>query len=158
MGGGGAGGPSGRNNGAVGKNVVFGGETYTSNGNMTGSASLKQNFGGAGGAGADGSNGSTYGSGGSGGGGGGGGGAAGNASVNTSVSSTFSREVTGSVSATATVSPPRAGAGGAGGSGGSGAAGCILLYYGVKEKIASGPIKTSNGKIFLDKFNRLMVV
>lgn len=158
MGGGGAGGPSGRNNGAVGKNAVFGGETYTSNGNMTGSASLKQNFGGAGGAGADGSNGSTYGSGGSGGGGGGGGGAAGNASVNTSVSSTFSREVTGRVSATATVSPPRAGAGGAGGSGGSGAAGCILLYYGVKEKIASGPIKTSNGKIFLDKFNRLMVV
>lgn len=158
MGGGGAGGPSGRNNGAVGKNAVFGGETYTSNGYMTGSASLKQNFGGAGGAGADGSNGSTYGSGGSGGGGGGGGGAAGNASVNTSVSSTFSREVTGSVSATATVSPPRAGAGGAGGSGGSGAAGCILLYYGVKEKIASGPIKTSNGKIFLDKFNRLMVV
>ena len=125
---------------------------------MSGSATLKQNRGGAGGDGANGESGATYGCGGAGGGGGGGGGAAGNASVSTSVTSTFSREVSGSVSATATVDPPRAGAGGSGGSGGSGAPGCIILYYGVQREVDSGPLVTADNKVFLDKLGRLIVV
>lgn len=48
--------------------------------------------------------------------------------------------------------------GGSGGSGGAGAPGCIILYYGVQKETVSGPMKTSNGKIFLDKLGRLMVV
>ena len=158
MGGGGAGGASGKTNGSVGRNAAFGGESYDSNGDMSGSATLKQNRGGAGGDGANGESGATYGCGGAGGGGGGGGGAAGNASVSTSVTSTFSLEVSGSVSATATVAPPRAGAGGSGGSGGSGAPGCIILYYGVQREVDSGPLVTADNKVFLDKLGRLIVV
>lgn len=158
MGGGGAGGASGKTNGSVGRNAAFGGESHVSSGYMSGSATLKQNRGGAGGNGANGESGATYGCGGAGGGGGGGGGAAGNASVSTSVTSTFSREVSGSVSATATVDPPRAGAGGSGGSGGSGAPGCIILYYGVQREVDSGPLVTADNKVFLDKLGRLIVV
>ena len=158
MGGGGAGGASGKTNGSVGRNAAFGGESYASNGDMSGSATLKQNRGGAGGDGANGESGATYGCGGAGGGGGGGGGAAGNASVSTSVTSTFSIEVSGSVSATATVAPPRAGAGGSGGSGGSGASGCIILYYGAQREVDSGPLVTADNTVFLDKLGRLIVV
>lgn len=64
----------------------------------------------------------------------------------------------GMVSAKATVYPPRSGAGGTGGQGGKGADGCIILYYGAQKETVSGPMKTSNGKIFLDKLGRLMVV
>lgn len=157
-GGGGAGGKSGNNAGSPGGNYVFNSYSYTTNGALSYEATLRQVLGGPGGNGADGGPGKTYGSGGDGGGGGGGGGAAGNGSVSTSVSVSIKTNTTGSVVAKAIVYPPRSGAGGAGGTGGKGADGCILLYYGAVEKIASGPRKDKNGRFLLDKFNRLTIV
>ena len=157
-GGGGAGGQSGNNTGSPGGKYVFNSYSYASNPSASGEATLRQILGGAGGDGAAGSPGQTYGSGGNGGGGGGGGGAVGNGSVSTSVSVKIKVTYTGMVSATATVYPPRSGAGGTGGKGGKGADGCIILYYGAQREVDSGPLVTVDNKIFRDKFNRLMVV
>lgn len=155
-GGGGAGGSAGNTSGDSGKNgsgssfsfLVF---TYVE-------AEYGQIIGGSGGDGANGAPGETYGSAGSGGGGGGGGGAAGNVSVSVNGSVEMLRDVTGSFTVEARAAPPIGGSGGQGGAGGAGAAGCIILYYGVQKEAVSGPMKTSNGKIFLDKLGRLMVV
>lgn len=157
-GGGGAGGQSGNNTGSPGGKYVFNSYSYTSNPSASGEAALRQILGGAGGNGAAGSPGQTYGSGGNGGGGGGGGGAVGNGSVSTSVSVEIKVTHMGTVSAKATVYPPRSGAGGTGGQGGKGADGCIILYYGAQREVDSGPLVTVDNKIFRDKLNRLMVV
>lgn len=114
--------------------------------------------GGNGGDGASGSSGTTYGSAGSGGGGGGGGGAAGNVTVSVNGTIEMLGNVSGGFSVRARAYPPTGGTGGTGGAGGAGADGCIILYYGVQKETVSGPMKTSNGKIFLDKLGRLMVV
>ena len=117
--------------------------------------------GGKGGNGAKGKDGSTYGSAGSGGGGGGGGGAVGSVTsrAGTSVHVLVDTGRYGGASvARARAYPPIGGSGGQGGAGGAGADGCIILYYGVQKETVSGPLKTSNDKILLDKLGRLMVV
>ena len=121
--------------------------------------------GGNGGDGANGAPGETYGSAGSGGGGGGGGGAAGTCTMNAQAKITLQQHdddryapVGASCRASTDITNGRGGTGGAGGAGGAGADGCIILYYGVQKETVSGPMKTSNGKIFLDKLGRLMVV
>ena len=156
-GGGGAGGSSGNNRGSPGGSSVTGRFSYVA-GSGYGEATFYQMSGGSGGSGATGASGTTYGSAGSGGGGGGGGGSAGNVTVNVQVTVQLSGEVIGDASAKATAYPPIGGSGGTGGAGGSGAGGCIILYYGVQKEAVSGPMKTSNGKIFLDKLGRLTVV
>lgn len=50
-----------------------------------------------------------------------------------------------------------AGSGGNGGPGGTGAPGCVILYYGVVEKVPSGSPLDKNKKLILDKFGRTLV-
>lgn len=156
-GGGGAGGNAGSTNGETGKNAVQASYYVLAN-TIYGEATYRQQKGGNGGAGAAGDDGKTYGSSGSGGGGGGGGGAVGNVTVSVTTECEVRQNITGASSSEARAYPPSGGAGGTGGAGGAGADGCIILYYGVQKEIVSGPLKTSNGKIFLDKLGRLMVV
>lgn len=51
-----------------------------------------------------------------------------------------------------------AGTGGNGGQGGNGAPGCVILYYGVPQKVKAGSPTDKNYRFFLDKFGRLLVV
>ena len=156
-GGGGAGGQSGNNSGQAGRNASRSYFSFTVAATDI-EGEYNQIHGGNGGDGANGAAGNTYGSAGSGGGGGGGGGATGNVTVRASGTIEMESDVSGGFSATARAYPPVGGTGGAGGAGGAGADGCIILYYGVQKETVSGPMKTSNGKIFLDKLGRLMVV
>lgn len=158
-GGGGAGGQSSGTSGESGGNANGSYFTFAVPGagaNVEGE--YHQIRGGNGGDGASGSSGTTYGSAGSGGGGGGGGGAAGNVTVSVNGTIEMLGNVSGGFSVRARAYPPSGGAGGTGGAGGAGADGCIILYYGVQKETVSGPMKTSNGKILLDKLGRLMVV
>lgn len=158
-GGGGAGGQSSGTSGESGGNANGSYFTFAVPGagaNVEGE--YHQIRGGNGGDGASGSSGTTYGSAGSGGGGGGGGGAAGNVTVSVNGTIEMLGNVSGGFSARARAYPPSGGTGGAGGAGGAGTDGCIILYYGVQKETVSGPLKTSNGKIFLDKLGRLIVV
>ena len=158
-GGGGAGGQSSGTSGESGGNANGSYFTFAVPGagaNVDGE--YHQIRGGNGGDGASGSSGTTYGSAGSGGGGGGGGGAAGNVTVSVNGTIEMLGNVSGGFSVRARAYPPSGGTGGAGGAGGAGTDGCIILYYGVQKKTVSGPMKTSNGKILLDKLGRLMVV
>ena len=36
--------------------------------------------------------------------------------------------------------------------------GFIILYYGVPQKIVSGPVKDKNGRVVLDKLGRRLIV
>lgn len=159
-GGGGAGGNAEAATGTSGGNAFQRGYSFTVT-DKNSEFEFKQMTGGKGGNGAKGKDGSTYGSAGSGGGGGGGGGAVGSVTsrAGTSVHVLVDTGRYGGASvARARAYPPVGGTGGAGGAGGAGADGCIILYYGVQKETVSGPLKTSNGKIFLDKLGRLMVV
>lgn len=48
--------------------------------------------------------------------------------------------------------------GGAGGNGGDGAPGCVIIYYGIPQKIESGRFLDKNGRNFLDKLARRVIV
>lgn len=118
---------------------------------------------GDGGTGANGENAQSYGSAGNGGGGGGGAGATGGASATASQTTTIlgrtyvnsSRNIL--CGAFVRVNGARA-SGGQGGIGGRGMDGCIILYYGVPQKIVSGPVKDKNGRVVLDKLGRRLIV
>lgn len=172
-GGGGAGGDSGDVLGSNGRNAsgatFYPSIGFTGPGSGYGTAESRATLyppkGGNGGNGATGLAGETYGSAGSGGGGGGGGGAAGTASLSASMTTTVVQHnqqgytlQSGHASADIEIETGRYGSGGTGGAGGSGAPGCIILYYGVQETVPSGPFVDKNGKTFLDKFGRLIVV
>lgn len=86
------------------------------------------------------------GSGGTGGNGGGGGGGGGGTSVFANYG--YSVSATGGA----------AGVGGDGGPGGNGAPGCVILYYGVPQKMKAGSPVDRKNRFFLDKFGRLLVV
>lgn len=123
-----------------------GGGAYSSSGSSGGTAGGKK--GGSGGTGASGTKPSSAthpGNGGTGGNGGGGGGGGGG----TYCAAGYS----GSIS----TSGGSAGSGGSGGPGGNGAPGCVILYYGVPEKIKSGSPVDENQIFWLDKFGRLLV-
>lgn len=136
---------------AAGRYGAYGSFSYNgriSDGILTGASSFEIKSGGDGADGGNGKGGAAYGDGGGGGNGGGGAGGFGSCSVSA---------INGTVQTQGTF----LGAwitGGTGGAGGAGADGCIILYYGVQKETVSGPMKTSNGKIFLDKLGRLMVV
>ena len=146
--------------------VFYKGASSTYNGaNAEGEA--YQHGGGSGGKGKDGDNASSYGSGGSGGSGGGGAGVCG--SVRFSVTNKLkwsnraggtSKTETLNVRCTAYIYVKKASVvtGGAGGNGGSSMDGCIILYYGVPQKIVSGPVKDKNGRVVLDKLGRRLIV
>ena len=53
---------------------------------------------------------------------------------------------------------PTAGKGGTGSRGSDGAPGCIILYYSVPKKIASGPVVDRTGRMVLDRLGRRIVV
>ena len=116
--------------------------------------------GGYGGDGGNGENGKNYGCGGAGGGGGGGGGASG--SVSTSVTlqiRSSSSNSSGSVQVWVQAEASgRAYKGGAGGTAGEGVEGCVIIYYGIREVKAAGPLVDAQNKLFLDKLGRRLVV
>lgn len=120
-----------------------GGAAYNAAGN-SGSAST----GGTGAAGTKPAAATVPGSGGSGGNGGGGGGGGGGSWA------LVSHGQTGSLSSPGGA----AGQGGDGGPGGSGAPGCVILYYGVPQKMKAGSPVDKNQKFYLDRFGRLLVV
>lgn len=117
--------------------------------------------GGRGGNGGNGKNGSNYGCGGDGGGGGGGAGASGTISTSltaeASNSSISEGSYTLSLGANA-YSITNMQYSGTGGENGVGVAGCIIVYYGIPEMIAHGPLVDSNNKYLLDKYGRRLVV
>lgn len=168
-GGGGAGGSSGSTPGGNGAN----GTSYRLGSYFHGTLSPPEAYssasgtaprGGNGGDGANGKNGDTYGSAGSGGGGGGGGGGAGTCTLTAQMRISWEtyRTQSGARSASGAayteISDGWGGSGGTGGTGGAGKEGCIILYFGIQTEVSSGPIKTSNGKVFRDRLNRLIVV
>ena len=156
-GGGGAGGGTNSNPGQNGEN----GEYNHSGGIISGSGvTINPLEPGGGGAGANGEDGKTYGSAGSGGHGGGGAGGSGNMSASASSSGSVKKTADGSITLRYYSNCHYSGfwiRGGGGGSGGKGMPGCIIIYYGVKKTVETGPI-VADGKLFLDKFGRRMVV
>lgn len=126
-----------------------------------------QHGGGSGGKGKDGENASSYGSGGSGGSGGGGAGVCGSVRLSVTNKRKWSNRAGGdsktedlTVRCDADIFVKKASVvtGGAGGNGGSSMDGCIILYYGVPQKIVSGPVKDKNGRVVLDKLGRRLIV
>lgn len=146
--------------------VFYTGASSTYNGaNAEGEA--YQHGGGSGGKGKDGDNASSYGSGGSGGSGGGGAGVCGSVRFSVTNKLKWSNRAGGTsktetlhVRCTAYIYVKKASVvtGGAGGNGGSSMDGCIILYYGVPQKIVSGPVKDKNGRVVLDKLGRRLIV
>lgn len=123
-----------------------GGAAYNAPGGSGGTAGGRT--GGRGGTGASGTKPPTArspGAGGTGGNGGGGGGGGGGTIAAAAQSSSI------------TTTGGSAGTGGSGSQGGNGAPGCVILYYGVPEKIKSGSPVDKNQKFWLDKFGRLLV-
>lgn len=121
--------------------------------------------GGSGGNGADGQDGLTYGSGGDGGSGGGGAGVCGALKVTTHTKTKWERRSGSTATSYGLSAVARATAyaasnirGGSGGEKGNGVQGCIILYYGVPQKIVSGPVKDKNGRVVLDKLGRRLIV
>ena len=121
--------------------------------------------GGSGGNGADGQDGLTYGSGGDGGSGGGGAGVCGALKVTTHTKTQWERRSGSTATSYGLSAVARATAyaasnirGGSGGKKGNGVQGCIILYYGVPQKIVSGPVKDKNGRVVLDKLGRRLIV
>lgn len=121
--------------------------------------------GGSGGNGADGQDGLTYGSGGDGGSGGGGAGVCGALKVTTHTKTKWKRRSGSTATSYGLSAVARATAyaasnirGGSGGKKGNGVQGCIILYYGVPQKIVSGPVKDKNGRVVLDKLGRRLIV
>lgn len=163
-GGGGAGGSSGEVIGGSGEDATMPESvSLTCTEGCYATARIWPMIGGVGGNGAAGEDAKTFGSSGSGGGGGGGSGASGTSSVSTTIKSqlytvTSSGSLSVSQSITNYAYGARAVAGGVGGKGGCGAAGCIILYYGVRKKLPSGPLVTADGKCFLDKYGRRIIV
>lgn len=162
-GGGGAGGGTSENPGGNGSDAAFGGN---SSGISFGTRSATTYYfwvkPGSGGDGADGLDATSYGSAGDGGHGGGGAGSIGNISVSASVSYSVNVSYVSNDSLTFEASCSFGGtlygAGGNGGFGGKGKEGCIILYFGVRSTIQTGPIVTSQNKYFLDKYGRKVVV
>lgn len=132
----------------------------------TGSATVYGITGGNGGAGKNGAPAQTYGSGGDGGCGGGGTGANSASSLSVTVRGYWYKRSSGSTVETLTLnvfaSAAATGGGtpvaGTGGTGGAGKEGCIILYYSVPKKIASGPVKDRTGRMVLDRLGRRIVV
>lgn len=118
---------------------------------------------GSGGNGANGASGATPGSAGSGGGGGGGVGAVASTSVSVQASCDASKDSgttrrTATLSAWATGLNGYSGNPGNGGAGGAGAPGCIILYYGVQKKLATGQLVDKNNKMILDRLGRRIIM
>ena len=116
---------------------------------------------GAGGDGADGDDAVTYGSSGGGGHGGGGCGAIGAVSNSATLSASVNvlLRSSGTISAWAQCQKFNLSArGGEGGRGGRGKEGCIIIYYGVKSTVKTGPVVTAQNKYLLDKYGRKVVV
>ena len=162
-GGGGAGGGTEENPGHNGSDAEFAGSSngFNFSPRLAGTAPFWVSPG-DGGDGADGLDATSYGSAGDGGHGGGGAGSIGNvsttASVNYSVNISYPNDDTLTFEAICWSSGTFYGAGGHGGLGGNGKEGCIILYFGVKSTIETGPIVTSQNKYFLDKYGRKVVV
>lgn len=121
--------------------------------------------GGSGGNGGDGNDGLNYGCGGDGGGGGGGAGAAGSGSCNASTEAYWgyaqaheddkynvSVAINAIISRTGSITP------GKGGKAGKGKEGCVIVYFGLPKGGDAGPFVTADGKYFLDKHSRMVVV
>lgn len=117
--------------------------------------------GGSGGDGGNGADGQNYGCGGDGGGGGGGAGAAGSLNISTSCTTELESNSDGPIGIDASVNPVGRGGSqvaGKGGMPGIGVEGCVIVYYGVRKIVLSGPVITSDWKTLLDKYGRRMVV
>lgn len=165
VGGGGAGGGTTTNPGSNGGNgrTASGSISVSSSITSRAYASVGELRPGSGGDGANGENAKTYGSAGNGGSGGGGAGATGSATASASSSITAVAEnYTNDIDVADANSAVRLqGAwtmGGNGGKGGKGAVGCIIVYYGVRKMIETGPLVEANNRFFIDKFNRRLVV
>ena len=161
-GGGGAGG-----DGENGGTPYFSGDDFGASINKErGTASAYTIVGGKGGDGKAGAPAGSYGSGGDGGSGGGGPGANSSATVSASVDTYWykrssSTEVeTFRIKAYAYAAAYSGGepVAGVGGRGGVGMEGCIILYYSVPKKIASGPVVDRTGRMVLDRLGRRIVV
>lgn len=122
-----------------------GGASYNANG-LSGTTTSSSTKGGTGATGTTPTDAENYGDGGNGGNGGGGGGAGGGSMI--LVNSGYSASASGG----------SGGEGGAGGPGGKGAPGCVIVYYGIQEKVQSGQLVDKNNRMVLDRLGRRIIV